>query len=453
MHHSAHIGLAMLPIATGAPAVSLRPISKGVAAGQFLHALLATGQPTATEKQTPKAPCDGNSGEAIPGGKAKVVPEPEASRDAEVSQNAGTTIHAEVSTEPHAEPAIAIATTKSPVSPKLVEASLTPPAAGTCAPRKSLHKDSVVSAPGPTEVAPAVAPMVAPAPVALSAKADVGAMMPNELSIPEPFTESADPGPVSAKGIGGVAAVKSKSKEAEVKKLDSSVPTTAHATLPDIAHQISPAVTLVASHDVEHTGRDIPLQGSLVGVISAVPSSAPHPASVAKASGGSSSQIEIGSQATDLKTLVATPNVLEVGIASGSHGWLKVRAEFAQTGEVAASVVASSASAAQSLHKELPGISAYLAGERVGVSSLVVNSAERSAGTQDSVLNDGAGGTASASSGSHRRGKDGAGDVAKASSPDSNDEVDASFLLGAVGATMPSVLHGNGSGSWLSVRV
>jgi hypothetical protein len=74
------------------------------------------------------------------------------------------------------------------------------------------------------------------------------------------------------------------------------------------------------------------------------------------------------------QTLVATPNVLEVGLASGTHGWLKIRAELEPaTGQVSAAVLASSNSAAESLHHQLPAISAYLAGEQVNLSSLVVD--------------------------------------------------------------------------------
>jgi hypothetical protein len=69
------------------------------------------------------------------------------------------------------------------------------------------------------------------------------------------------------------------------------------------------------------------------------------------------------------RTLVTTSNVLEVGITGGAHGWLRVRAELEHTGEVTASLVASSAASADALHKELGAMSAYLKSEVVGVSS------------------------------------------------------------------------------------
>ena len=98
-----------------------------------------------------------------------------------------------------------------------------------------------------------------------------------------------------------------------------------------------------------------------------------------------------GAQGPEVKTLAATPNLLEVGIESGTHGWLRVRAELGQTGEVTASMVASSAGQADTLRRELPAMSTYLAGESVGVSSLVVNATGAAAGAQDAAMSLGAG--------------------------------------------------------------
>jgi hypothetical protein len=79
----------------------------------------------------------------------------------------------------------------------------------------------------------------------------------------------------------------------------------------------------------------------------------------------------------DTRTLIANPNVLEVGLTGGAHGWVRVRAEVGQTGEVQASLVAANAGAADALHKQLGAISAYLKKEAVSVSSLVVAAPER----------------------------------------------------------------------------
>ena len=97
------------------------------------------------------------------------------------------------------------------------------------------------------------------------------------------------------------------------------------------------------------------------------------------------------------KTTIATANVLEVGVPGGSHGWLRVRAELGQSGEVMASVLTSSAGAAEGLHKVLPGLTAFLAGEQVGVGSLVVSAAGGKGGVENDGLmhgGDGRAGTA-----------------------------------------------------------
>ena len=155
-----------------------------------------------------------------------------------------------------------------------------------------------------------------------------------------------------------------------------------------------------------------------------------------------------GPQASDSKTLVATPNVLEVGIASGSHGWLRVRAELDRTGEVAASVLTGSQGVADGLHRELPAISAYLAGERVDVNSLVVHAADNGASAQDAATSSGA--EAQSGSGQSRQ-ESSAGRSAKSSSSVASalDEVDFSQS----GLNVPATIFANGTGSWLSVRV
>jgi hypothetical protein len=75
-------------------------------------------------------------------------------------------------------------------------------------------------------------------------------------------------------------------------------------------------------------------------------------------------------------TLAASRQVLEVGVQSGTHGWLRVRAEVGAMGSVATSLVTSSAGAAEGLHRELPAITAFLSTQQVGISSLVVTRAE-----------------------------------------------------------------------------
>jgi hypothetical protein len=150
------------------------------------------------------------------------------------------------------------------------------------------------------------------------------------------------------------------------------------------------------------------------------------------------------------ETLAATPNVLEVGVASGTHGWVRVRAELQPaSGEVTASVVANSAASAESLHRQLPALTAYLASERLDVSSVVINRSHSSQSTFD---------TNSSSSGSASQ--QGAAD----GQPRSNSDTDSlsSFWSNSQGdqeGSNAGVTHDTlsaeiniSAGSWLSVR-
>jgi hypothetical protein len=250
-----------------------------------------------------------------------------------------------------------------------------------------------------------------------------------------------------------VAPLSAKSLKHDAKKVESATATPVVEGKSDAVAGPVASVTPVAQHAVGAVaGHGVGLVAGHSAQVAPVASGA----GVTKSAQGASAALGSGDhsgQATDLKTLVATPNVLEVGIASGSHGWLKVRAEFGQMGEVAASVVASSAGAAEGLHKELPAITAYLEGERVGVGSLVVNAADKGAGAQDSTLN---AGTGSGSAGSQAG--TGGGDRAAASAASSGIDggvsefdADAGFDFSAM--NLPAALYANGSGSWLSVRV
>lgn len=77
--------------------------------------------------------------------------------------------------------------------------------------------------------------------------------------------------------------------------------------------------------------------------------------------------------AVEHRTLSATPSMLEVGVANGSNGWLKIRAELTEPGAVKAALSSSSASGQEMLHRELPALSGFLDQQRVPVSSLVVH--------------------------------------------------------------------------------
>jgi hypothetical protein len=147
------------------------------------------------------------------------------------------------------------------------------------------------------------------------------------------------------------------------------------------------------------------------------------------------------------RTLVASPNVLEVGITGGAHGWLRVRAELEHTGQVTASLVASSAGSADSLHKQLGAISDYLKSESVGVTSLAITGPEKSGSTQG-FAGAGFGGLGGGGGTAGRHGE-GTG------RPSVLDvlEADRAEPGPGYGFGVPAAVLGGGSGSWLSVRV
>ena len=216
----------------------------------------------------------------------------------------------------------------------------------------------------------------------------------------------------------------------------------------------------VAASGGGHAGKDgVAVPGALnaAGTVAVVGVVTSHAGVVGVAGGKVAANVERVSSAggqgsgvasgPEVKTLAATPNLLEVGIDGGTHGWLRVRAEMAQTGEVTASMVASSAGQADTLRRELPAISTYLAGESVGVSSLVVNAAGGMAGAQDAAMSLGAGAQGSGPDGRAQQGSLGAQGGEAISGPEGVAGLDFG------GAEMPAAVYANGSGGWLSVRV
>ena len=350
--------------------------------------------------------------------------------------------------------------TNATTSTKATEVQLPQAAPAVVAPKKALHRgaaEAVTIAQSTVADAVALPPKTpqpeppAPVPVSVAPPIPDG----TKATKPEQAVTVVDAPAKVPKSRAPVASGQTVTHDA--KKADASATVSPAEPKPDATSQSMPILPPATPHDIGHLGTSIVPQvvaaGSIIGPHVPVSQAG---VSVAKTSDLGSAQTvsEGGSQATDLKTLVATPNVLEVGIASGSHGWLRVRAEFGQMGEVAASVVAASDGAAQGLHKELPALSAYLVGERVGVSSLVVNAAEKGAGAQDATLNSGAGGAAGSQAGSNKRGGDvpsGQTSVVGSEIENSGGDSDAGFTIAPV--NLPRALHANGSGGWLSVRV
>jgi hypothetical protein len=83
------------------------------------------------------------------------------------------------------------------------------------------------------------------------------------------------------------------------------------------------------------------------------------------------------------RTLEATSTSLEVGVANGTQGWLKIRAEMTDSGVVNASVSATTLAGQEMLHRELPSLTAYLHQEQIGVGSLVLHTTAAT-GSQES---------------------------------------------------------------------
>ncbi|MBS1798843.1 MAG: hypothetical protein JSS95_03365 [Acidobacteria bacterium] len=145
----------------------------------------------------------------------------------------------------------------------------------------------------------------------------------------------------------------------------------------------------------------------------------------------------------DHRILNATTSTIEVGVSSGSHGWLKIRAEMTDTGTVKASIAPASVTGQEILHRDLPLLSSFLEQERIPVSSLAVHHPAPSSGI-GTALSDG-GGSAGQSQGesTENRGKP-QGFV------EANDMVISEGLID-VRLGDPAIASGIG-GSWLSVR-
>lgn len=152
-------------------------------------------------------------------------------------------------------------------------------------------------------------------------------------------------------------------------------------------------------------------------------------------------------QPGDARTLSSTPLTLEVGVSTGTHGWLRVRAEMGDGGAVVASVVASSPVAAEALHRGLPAMHEYLVHEQVGIASVAISNSSLPAESGDG------GGSAGLD---QPAGRQDARDQSSTPGQPANssggwDDKDASFQTGL--QELPFLYARSGGGSWLSVRV
>ena len=150
------------------------------------------------------------------------------------------------------------------------------------------------------------------------------------------------------------------------------------------------------------------------------------------------------------RMLTATPTSLEVGFQSGTHGWLKVRAEMVDGGVVNASVSAASSTGQEMLHRELPALTAYLQEEKVAVNTLVIHS---TAGAEPrgsgAGINSGGGGQTPQKSNEGGQQQD----HAEALSDGTDRPINYRGLnvVGRGGTVNPLAAYAIG-GSWLSVR-
>ncbi len=101
------------------------------------------------------------------------------------------------------------------------------------------------------------------------------------------------------------------------------------------------------------------------------------------------------------RTLLATPTTLEVGVQSGTQGWLRIRAEVGDQGAVNASLAAGSSGGRELLHSQMPALNAFLHSEQMAVTTTVVDRGAFAGGNQASAAlgsgglgsQDGAGGS------------------------------------------------------------
>jgi hypothetical protein len=149
------------------------------------------------------------------------------------------------------------------------------------------------------------------------------------------------------------------------------------------------------------------------------------------------------------QTLMATPTSLEVGVANGTHGWLKIRAEMT-VGGVNASLSPATSSGQEMLHRELPSLAAYLQSERVAVNTVVLQPAiVPGANSQQfaSGMNDGGRGQAPQSDG--QGGQQNRQDASSAAT--NHLERDEIYRDVGKDRLLPSVSYARG-GRWLNVR-
>ena len=206
-------------------------------------------------------------------------------------------------------------------------------------------------------------------------------------------------------------------------------------------HGIGGAVAVSAAHGV------LAVTGNVAGDAVAAKASA-NVNSVATAAGQDGRSQSVASVSEGHQTLEATPTSLEVGVANGTQGWLKIRAEMTDGGVVNASVSATTSAGQEMLHRELPSLTAYLQQEQIGVGSVVLHTTA-TAGSQEFA--EGMERDAGREQMQQRGGQEGESqqDASRTTFSDSGEAYVQGGLSGIAEITTNTVYAG---GSWLSVR-
>ncbi len=192
-------------------------------------------------------------------------------------------------------------------------------------------------------------------------------------------------------------------------------------------------------------------QGDLIAAKSQAGETVPHSTGLPSGVREQVDSVGVGASIGEMpRMLTATPTSLEVGVQNGMHGWLKIRAEMTEGGEVNASVSTASSTGQEMLHRELPALTAYLVEEKVAVNAVVVHASPATgtdAGSSSGM--DGAGGQTSQRS---NDGEERDRNLGRAAFSDSSEPMTYRDLQGVdEDGALPFAGYGI-SGGWLSVR-
>jgi hypothetical protein len=229
--------------------------------------------------------------------------------------------------------------------------------------------------------------------------------------------------------------------------------TAAHPGIPSAAGQGGAAVPATAVAAGSVAGGTVAGGVGAPGVRGATPGQSGQVAGMV----GSAARSDVAAINEPHRTLVATPTTLEVGVPNGTEGWLRVRAQVGEQGQVNASVAAGSSAGQEMLHRELPALNAYLHSEQMTVTTTVAERSFAASGGGSMGTADDAGRAMSANAGSTNGGGTGGqqSDPAQRGPSGSFDVGDAlrghnGAGLGESGHAHPS-LDGQ-SGRWLNVQ-